>query len=165
MRIERLSPASYRDLIQPDRVHGSLYTEPYVFEDELDKIFSRGWVFVAHDSELPNPGDYITRTVGRQHFLVVRGQDGAVNVFINRCQHRGNLVCNKAVGNAKNFTCPYHGWVYDSAGRNVEIKDRATGAYPPALFLANSALMLSRRRCAMTFPDASTSVYSRRRNS
>lgn len=120
MRIERLSPASYRDLIQPDRVHGSLYTEPYVFEDELDKIFSRGWVFVAHDSELPNPGDYITRTVGRQHYLVVRGQDGAVNVFINRCQHRGNLVCNKAAGNAKNFTCPYHGWTF---GLNGELQD------------------------------------------
>ena len=120
MRIERLSPASYRDLIQPDRVHGSLYTEPYVFEDELDKIFSRGWVFVAHDSELPEPGDYITRTVGRQHYLVVRGQDGAVNVFINRCQHRGNLVCNKAAGNAKNFACPYHGWTF---GLNGELQD------------------------------------------
>ncbi len=126
MRIERLSPASYRDLIQPDRVHGSLYTEPYVFEDELDKIFSRGWVFVAHDSELPNPGDYITRTVGRQHYLVVRGRDNAVNVFINRCQHRGNLVCNTAAGNARHFTCPYHGWTF---GLNGELQDvpHATG--------------------------------------
>ncbi|WP_448510727.1 aromatic ring-hydroxylating oxygenase subunit alpha [Immundisolibacter sp.] len=126
MRIERLSAAGYRDLIQPDRVHGSLYTEPYVFEDELDKIFSRGWVFVAHDSELPNPGDYITRTVGRQHYLVVRGRDGAVNVFINRCQHRGNLVCNTAAGNARHFTCPYHGWTF---GLNGELQDvpHATG--------------------------------------
>ena len=106
MRIERLSPASYRDLIQPDRVHGSLYTEPYVFEDELDKIFSRGWVFVAHDSELPNPGDYITRTVGRQHYLVVRGQDGAVNVFFNRCTHRGNLLCNRPPATPRTSPAP-----------------------------------------------------------
>jgi phenylpropionate dioxygenase-like ring-hydroxylating dioxygenase large terminal subunit len=132
MRIERLTPASYRDLVQPDRVHGSLYTEPYVFEDELDRIFHRGWVFVAHDSELPNPGDYITRTVGRQHYLVVRGQDGAVNVFFNRCQHRGNLLCNKPAGSAKSFTCPYHGWAF-SLGGELQDVPHAEGTDRPRL--------------------------------
>ena len=58
--------------------------------------------------------------VGRQHYLVVRGQDGAVNVFFNRCQHRGNLLCNKASGSAKSFACPYHGWTF---GLNGELQD------------------------------------------
>ena len=67
---------------------------------------------VAHESELPNPGDFITTTIGRQPVIVVRDKTGEINVLQNRCRHRGATVCESHKGNAKGFTCPYHSWSY-----------------------------------------------------
>ena len=79
----------YKALVQDDRIHASLYTDPRVFEDEMEHIFHRGWVFVGHDSEIPAPGDYVTRQIGREPVIMVRGKDGTVDVLVNRCMHRG----------------------------------------------------------------------------
>src|SRR6266571_8044745 len=82
----------------------------------MDRIFTRGWVFVGHASEIPRPGDYVTRTLGTEPVIMVRGKDGAVSVLVNRCMHRGTLVCPADRGNARTFSCPYHGWTYDTSG-------------------------------------------------
>jgi nitrite reductase/ring-hydroxylating ferredoxin subunit len=109
-------PIDYKTLVQDDRIHASLYTDPRIFEDELDRIFHRGWVFVGHDTEIPAPGDFVTRRLGTEPVIMVRGLDGAVAVLVNRCMHRGTLVCPADRGRARTFTCPYHGWTYDLGG-------------------------------------------------
>ena len=117
--VEGRSPANAADLVQPDRVHGSVYTSQDVFDTEMDRIYGQGWVFVAHESEVPEPGDYVTRRVGRQPVIVSRARDGSVYVLSNRCAHRGNRICNLDQGNASSFRCPYHGWTYAGDGRLV----------------------------------------------
>jgi phenylpropionate dioxygenase-like ring-hydroxylating dioxygenase large terminal subunit len=109
-------PIDYKALVQDDRIHASLYTDPRIFADEMERIFERGWVFVGHDSEIPRPGDFVTRELGTQPVIMVRGKDGAVTVLLNRCMHRGTMVCAATHGHARTFTCPYHGWTYDVSG-------------------------------------------------
>lgn len=106
----------YEHLVHDDRIHASLYTDPRIFAEEMEKIFYQGWVFIGHDSEIPQPGDFITRHVGTQPVLMVRGKDHNVSVLLNRCAHRGTTVCPAERGNARAFTCPYHGWTYDLSG-------------------------------------------------
>jgi nitrite reductase/ring-hydroxylating ferredoxin subunit len=106
----------YKTLVQDDRIHASLYTDPRIFDDEMERIFRRGWVFVGHDSEISAPGDFVTRRIGTEPVIMVRGADGVVSVLVNRCMHRGTMVCPGDRGHARTFTCPYHGWTYDLSG-------------------------------------------------
>src|SRR5438093_6496751 len=121
-RVERavsLAPAEsirYDALVQDDRIHASLYTDPQIFADEMERIFHRGWVFVGHASEIPNAGDFVTRPIGAQPAIMVRGRDGEIAVFLNRCMHRGTMICAAERGTARTFACPYHGWTYDIDG-------------------------------------------------
>ena len=111
------SPAiDYKALVQDDRIHASLYTDPRIFADEMDRIFHAGWVFVGHDSEIPRAGDYVTRTLGREPVIMVRGKDGGIAVLVNRCMHRGTMLCPADRGSVRTFACPYHGWTYDLSG-------------------------------------------------
>jgi phenylpropionate dioxygenase-like ring-hydroxylating dioxygenase large terminal subunit len=110
------SGINYAELIQEDRIQGVFYTDPQIFAQELERIFYRGWVFVGHASEIPKPGDFVTRFIGRQPAMMVRDKQGQVRVLLNRCAHRGSMLCTQQRGNAKVFTCPYHGWTYDVNG-------------------------------------------------
>ncbi len=110
-----MSP-SYDELIRPDRVHGSLYTSPEIFADELAKIWYQSWVYVGHVSEIANPGDYVRKNIGPQDVIMSRSADGEVHLLLNRCAHRGNLVCEAEAGNSSSFRCPYHGWTYRNSG-------------------------------------------------
>jgi phenylpropionate dioxygenase-like ring-hydroxylating dioxygenase large terminal subunit len=123
-----MSPAEtlaidYKALVQDDRIHASLYTDPRIFADEMDRIFHASWVFVGHDSEVPGTGDFVTRTLGREPVIMVRGQDGGVAVLVNRCMHRGTLLCPADRGRVRTFACPYHGWTYDLAGTLLGVPD------------------------------------------
>ena len=112
-----MAPAvDYKLLVRDDRIHASLYTDPRIFDDEMERIFRRGWVFVGHDSEIPATGDFVTRRLGTEPVIMVRGADGSVSVLVNRCMHRGTMVCAADRGHARTFTCPYHGWTYDLSG-------------------------------------------------
>ncbi len=114
-----LAGPDYARLIEPDRVHGSLYTDPRVFADELARIWYRTWVYVGHESEVPEPGDYVRKTLGLQDVIMTRGNDGAVHLLLNRCAHRANLVCEAERGHARSFRCPYHGWTYKNTGELI----------------------------------------------
>jgi len=103
-------------VVRSDRVHGSVYTSAEIFAREMDTIFNTGWVYVAHESEVTERGDYLTRLIGRDPVVVVRGKDGVVRVVLNRCTHRANRLCNAEKGNANSFRCPYHGWTFTNTG-------------------------------------------------
>ncbi|HVA24347.1 MAG TPA: Rieske 2Fe-2S domain-containing protein, partial [Chloroflexota bacterium] len=94
------------------RVRTDVYTDPAIFELEMRRIFETTWVYVAHESEIPNPGDYVSTSIGLQPVIASRGDDGQVHVLLNRCRHRGSAVCRLERGHAEQFKCPYHGWVY-----------------------------------------------------
>jgi phenylpropionate dioxygenase-like ring-hydroxylating dioxygenase large terminal subunit len=109
----------YSRLVKPDRVHGSLYTDPRIFADELARIWYRTWVYVGHVSEIRQPGDYVRKSIGLQDVIMTRGADGGVHLLLNRCAHRANLVCEADRGNSKSFRCPYHGWTYRNTGELI----------------------------------------------
>lgn len=104
------------DLVLEDRVHKDLYSDPEIFEEELDKVFNNTWVWVAHESEISGKNNYKTAKIGRQPVIVVRERKGGINVLLNRCRHRGATVCEGNSGKTKAFTCPYHGWGYGLDG-------------------------------------------------
>jgi phenylpropionate dioxygenase-like ring-hydroxylating dioxygenase large terminal subunit len=103
-------------LIQPDRVHRSVYADPAIFELEMERIFGRAWLVLGHESQVPKPGDYFTTRMGREPVIVVRKDDGEIVVLVNRCAHRGATVCAEGRGHTERFVCPYHGWSYDRGG-------------------------------------------------
>jgi phenylpropionate dioxygenase-like ring-hydroxylating dioxygenase large terminal subunit len=107
-------PAADRpgNLVGDDRFDVSLYTDPQVFDLEMERIFHGTWVWVAHESEVASPGDYKMATVGTQPVIVTRDRQGRINVLVNRCRHRGASVCETPRGNGNGFTCPYHAWSY-----------------------------------------------------
>jgi benzoate/toluate 1,2-dioxygenase alpha subunit len=126
-------------LVQEDRVHHQLYTDPAIFQLEMRRIFARTWVYLAHDSEIACPGDYVTRFIGLQPVIVTRDPDGRVHALLNRCRHRGALVCREPRGNASYFRCMYHGWAYNNEGRLVGVPLRHR--YPAAFDVDGLALV------------------------
>ena len=131
-----MQPENFQDLIldrPQDGVFGvsrRLFTDPELFEREMKNIFEGHWIYLAHASQLPKAGDYFTTHIGRRSVILTRNKDGKVGGFLNACAHRGTALCTSERGNKKYFVCPYHGWVYDADGRNVDVRDRDTGAYP-----------------------------------
>jgi phenylpropionate dioxygenase-like ring-hydroxylating dioxygenase large terminal subunit len=104
-------------LIERDRVHGSLYTDPDVFARELEQIWYRTWVYVGHVSEVPEPNDYVLKSIGPQAVIMSRDKQGEIHLLLNRCTHRANLVCDAERGNSSAFRCPYHGWTFANTGQ------------------------------------------------
>lgn len=102
----------YQRYAQPERTHVDIYRDPAVFQDEMDRIFYRSWVYVAHESEIPEPGDFKTTYIGEIPVIATRDPQGQVHVLINRCMHRGAVVCPMEKGNVQSFMCAYHGWEY-----------------------------------------------------
>ena len=123
------------------RVHRDVYTDPALFELEMTFVFGRTWNYLALESEIRNPHDFVTRFIGRTPVIVSRGASGQIGAHINACRHKGATVCRLETGNAKYHVCPYHGWAYDSSGRNVDIKDRKSGAYAAAFDADNHDLI------------------------
>jgi phenylpropionate dioxygenase-like ring-hydroxylating dioxygenase large terminal subunit len=103
-------------LVQPERVHRSVYTDPAIFDLEMERIFGRAWLVLGHESQVREAGDYFTMRMGREPVIVLRHEDGSLRVLVNRCAHRGSMVCAEGRGRIERFVCPYHGWSYDRAG-------------------------------------------------
>lgn len=100
------------DLVRPDRARATLYTDPATFDTEMTRIFERTWVWVAHASEIPEPGAFKSTQLGRQPVIVVRDRQGTVHTHVNRCRHRTATLCELPRGLTSSFICPYHGWAY-----------------------------------------------------
>jgi phenylpropionate dioxygenase-like ring-hydroxylating dioxygenase large terminal subunit len=115
--------------VQPGRVHRQIYTDPAIFELELERIFGAAWIYIGHESQVKNPGDYFATRIGRKPVVLVRGPDRRIHVIHNQCAHRGSLVVATERGNAAEFTCCYHGWTYHLDGRLKRVP--LQHGYPP----------------------------------
>ena len=118
----------------------AIFTDQALFEREMAQIFEGGWIYLAHESQLAEVNDYVRAPVGHKSIIVARGRDGVVRAFLNACPHRGGALCHSDRGNKKLIVCPYHGWTFDSAGKNVHIKGRETGGYTAAFDAASHDL-------------------------
>jgi anthranilate 1,2-dioxygenase large subunit len=95
-----------------------VYTDPEQYRFEQERIFKGPtWSYLCLAAEIAEPGDWVATTVGEVAVIVARGPDGAISAFVNRCAHRGNLLCLTEKGHNKEITCIYHGWTYDLAGK------------------------------------------------
>jgi len=108
-----------------------VYSDPEIYQLEMERVFARTWNIVAHESEVPKPGDFVTRTIGDDPIIVVRRRDGEIDVMLNVCTHRGATVVREEAGNANIFRCIYHGWVFnlDGSVRGMPWKEQM---YPAA---------------------------------
>src|SRR3954451_11105625 len=104
------SAATLAHLVQPARVHRNLYADPALFELELERIFGAAWVYVGHESQVRNIGDFSCTQIARKPIVVVRDADGKLQVLRNQCAHRGSMVVASERGNTDEFQCCYHGW-------------------------------------------------------
>ncbi|WP_225703536.1 aromatic ring-hydroxylating oxygenase subunit alpha [Bradyrhizobium cenepequi] len=117
------------------------FTDPDVFELEMTRVFEATWSFVGLETQIPRPHDYITTFIGRQPVLLMRDGEGRIGCFLNTCRHRATMVCPFKRGRQKFHVCRYHGWAYDSAGRNTAVTDKADGQYPAGFDQADRNLL------------------------
>jgi benzoate/toluate 1,2-dioxygenase alpha subunit len=111
-----------RALVREQEVHRDVYVSEEVFQLEMEHMFPNSWVYVGHDSQVPNPGDYFGTTIGTQPILLVRHTDGKVHVLHNRCPHKGTRITSETCGNTgKFFRCPYHAWSFKTDGSLLAI--------------------------------------------
>jgi phenylpropionate dioxygenase-like ring-hydroxylating dioxygenase large terminal subunit len=127
--VMKIDDRSIEELIASHKPGHSLdqrfYTDPVIYDLEIEKIVNRNWILAGHTSQLPEPGDFKVLNVGQESAIIVRGTDGNLKGFANVCRHRGSLVCLEQEGHVDKFTCPYHGWMYDidgnlAAARNMD---------------------------------------------
>lgn len=123
MQIDRLIEDRREDGIF--RVHRSVMTSPEILEFERRRIFDRSWLYLGHESEVPQPGDYRRRNIAGRPLFFVRGTDGEIRVFFNTCTHRGALICRQDAGQANAFQCFYHAWTFSNRGDLVGVPDEA----------------------------------------
>ncbi len=136
-----MSTINVDELIRLDAgcVHASIYTDPEIFREEMRRIFYTTWVFIGHESEIPKAGSFKTTYVAGLPLILTRSDDGAINVLVNRCVHRGATVCQLERGEAKAFRCEYHAWTYNTAGDLIGVSrpegysDAERAQFPPGL--------------------------------
>jgi phenylpropionate dioxygenase-like ring-hydroxylating dioxygenase large terminal subunit len=126
----RDNPQAVAALVEPDRVHRDVYIDPEVFELEMERLWTNTWIYVGHDSQIPQAGDYFTTDLAGKPVVMVRHEDGSVRVLMNRCAHKGARVVSAVSGNTgKFFRCPYHAWAYNTDGsiRAIPLKSGYDG--------------------------------------
>ncbi|MBU2889908.1 aromatic ring-hydroxylating oxygenase subunit alpha [Celeribacter halophilus] len=101
----------------------TFYTDAEIYQDDLEEIFFKEWLFVTPACELPQAGNYVTYNIADYRIVVVRGQDGEVRAFHNTCRHRGSVICREAKGSAAKLVCPYHQWTYELDGSLLWTRD------------------------------------------
>jgi benzoate/toluate 1,2-dioxygenase subunit alpha len=112
------------------RCKRDIFTDPDLFELEMKYIFEGNWIYLAHESQIPNKNDYYTTVIGRQPIFIARNRDGELNAFINACSHRGAMLCRFKRANRATYTCPFHGWTFNNSGKLLKVKDPEGAGYP-----------------------------------
>ncbi|MGE3986191.1 MAG: aromatic ring-hydroxylating dioxygenase subunit alpha, partial [Dehalococcoidia bacterium] len=102
-------------------VDRKIFYDRDVYQLEMERIFARAWLFMCHESQIPNPGDFFLNFMGEDRVIVVRNNEGGISVLVNSCRHRGNAVCRAEEGHASSFMCTYHGWTFDLQGKLVGV--------------------------------------------
>ena len=97
------------------------YVDPEVFELERRQLFGQAWIYVGNESQAKSPGDFFAAEVAGQPLLIIRGDDGELRGFFNRCPHRGALIAKRPHGGVKRLQCSYHGWCFDLQGKLASI--------------------------------------------
>ena len=122
----RSDPRAIRALVRPDEIHRDVYLDRELFDLEMERLWRNSWVYVGHDSQVPDPGDFYTTQLGREPVIMVRGTDGQVRVLPNRCAHKGTRLASAVHGRCLGgvLRCPYHGWTYrlDGKIRTIPLK-------------------------------------------
>ncbi|WP_367179968.1 benzoate 1,2-dioxygenase large subunit [uncultured Zoogloea sp.] len=116
------------------RIDRAAFTDQELFELEMKYIFEGNWIFMAHESQIPNPNDYYTLYVGRQPVIITRDKNGQLHAMANTCTHRGATLARHKKGNKSSFTCPFHGWTFNNAGKLLKVKDQNPDAGYPECF-------------------------------
>jgi phenylpropionate dioxygenase-like ring-hydroxylating dioxygenase large terminal subunit len=123
MAMELRAPEDFRRFVDHEKglVNRRIFFDREIYQLELERIFARSWLFMCHESQIPNPGDFFMSFMGEDRVIVVRDNEGGVQVLVNSCRHRGNAVCRAEEGHATSFMCTYHGWTYDLKGALVGV--------------------------------------------
>ena len=112
------------------RCRRDVFTDPEWFELEMKHIFEGNWIYLAHESQIPNKNDYYTTYMGRQPIFIARNKNNELNAFINACSHRGAMLCRHKRANKATYTCPFHGWTFNNSGKLLKVKDPEGAGYP-----------------------------------
>jgi len=107
--------------VERGQISREIFVNEDIYREEQERIFARAWLFVGHESQIPNPGDYVASCMGEESVILCRDGQAGIHVFLNSCRHRGMKVCRYDEGNTQIFTCPYHGWSYATDGRLVGV--------------------------------------------
>ena len=118
---------SARSLVDNERglVSRDVFVSEELYQQELERVFARSWLFVGHESQVPNPNDYFISRMGEESVILTRDRQGQIHVLLNTCRHRGMKVVRYDEGNSPVFSCPYHGWSYSTDGKLVSVPGRA----------------------------------------
>ena len=106
---------------QRGMVSREIFVNPDIYAEEQERIFTRAWLFVGHESQVAKPGDFFVSSMGEESVILCRDRAGELHIFLNSCMHRGMKVCRYDEGNTPIFTCPYHGWSFATDGALVGV--------------------------------------------
>ena len=122
----RDQPEAIRALVREDAVHRDVYLSQELFDLEMERLWRNTWIYVGHDSQVPNIGDFYSTEIARQPLIMLRDESGKVRVLMNRCAHKGARLVSAMHGQCENrlLRCPYHGWTYrlDGSIRTIPMK-------------------------------------------
>jgi Rieske 2Fe-2S family protein len=153
---------SIKQLIKQQPEDWSLRQEFYkqvdIYELEIKKIYMDSWLFIGHDSEIPNKGDYFVYNLLSESVIVVRGKDHQIHGYMNVCRHRGSRICLENRGNMKRFTCPYHAWTYNLDGSLMTAKELGNGVRKEDLGLHKCQIAVVEGLILLNFSDQPSSL-------
>lgn len=113
--------------IERGRISREIFSAQAVYDDELERIFPKSWLFIGHESQVPEPGDYILSRMAEESVIFNRDRRGKLHVMLNNCRHRGMRVCRADSGNARKFMCPFHAWTFSDEGALIGVPKLDTG--------------------------------------
>ena len=127
--LETSRPGSTRALVENEKglISREIFVDTDIYQQELERVFTRSWLFIGHESQVPKPNDFFVSRMGEESVILTRDRQGEIHVLLNTCRHRGMKVCRYDEGNTPVFSCPYHGWSYSTDGNLVSVPGELIG--------------------------------------